>query len=445
MRASRPPLRRAALALASTALAALCVTGVTGAHAQSQTLPELQALAAREQPALLKTLQQLVEIESGSSDRAGLDKIAGVIAQRLRELGGQVELIDPHKTIAAPSSDAGDGPAPVGQMVKASFKGSAANGKKVLLIAHMDTVYQRGGLQQQPFRIEGNRAYGLGIADDKQGVATIIHLLALLKSTGFSDYGQITVLINGDEEIGSPGAHAMITKLGGEHDAVLSFEGGGGPNSADSLRLATSGIASVDLKVKGRSSHAGAAPERGVNALEEMSFQIMQLRDLSDPKNGKQLHWTLAKAGSVRNAIPAEAVAQGDARADRMADFDGMEAELRKRIQTKLLPESEVTLAFRRGRPPLQASEASRALGAKVKALADEQKLELVVRDRPTGGGTDAAYAALATQAPVIEGMGVRGFGAHSSDSEYVVLDGIAPKLLLATRIVMAIGSGKAL
>lgn len=434
MPASFPRLRRAALALA--AMSAL--------GAQAQTLPELQALAANEQPALMKTLQQLVEIESGSSDRQGLDKIAGVIAQRLRDLGGQVQLIDPDKTIAAPSSDAGDGPAKVGQVVKATFKGAAANGKRLMLIAHMDTVYQRGGLKQQPFRVDGNKAFGLGIADDKQGIATILHALAMLKATGFKDYGTITVLINGDEEIGSPGSHALITQLGGEHDAVLSFEGGGGPTTPDTMRLATSGIASVDLKVKGRSSHAGAAPERGVNALYEMAHQILQARDLSDPKNGKQLNWTMAKAGSVRNAIPAEAVAQGDARADRVSDFDGMEAELRKRIQNKLLPDSEVSLTFNRNRPPLQASDASRALAAKAKALADEQKLELVVRDRPTGGGTDAAYAALATKAPVLEGLGVRGFGAHSSDSEYVVVDAIAPKLVLVTRLVMAIGSGQA-
>ena len=435
MLASSPVWRRAALALA--AMAALGV--------QAQTVPELQALAAREQPQLMKTLQQLVEIESGSSDRQGLDRIAGLIAQRLRELGGQVQLIDPDTTIASPTSDAGDGPAKVGQIVRASFKGGSATGKRVMLIAHMDTVYQRGGLKQQPFRIDGNHAYGLGIADDKQGVATILHTLAMLKAVGFKDYAEITVLINGDEEIGSPGSNALITRLGGEHDAVLSFEGGGGPTTPDTVRLATSGIASVDLKVKGRSSHAGAAPEKGVNALYEMAHQIMQTRDLSDPKNGKHLNWTMAKAGSVRNAIPERAEANGDARADRVADFDGMEAELRKRIQNKLLPESEITLSFDRRRPPLQATEASRALAAKAKALADEQKLELVVRDRPTGGGTDAAYAALATKAPVIEGLGVRGYGAHSSDSEFVVIDAIAPKLVLVTRLVMAIGSGKAL
>ena len=435
MLASFPVWRRAALALA--AMAALGV--------QAQTVPELQALAAREQPQLMKTLQQLVEIESGSSDRQGLDRIAGLIAQRLRELGGQVQLIDPDTTIASPTSDAGDGPAKVGQIVRASFKGGSATGKRVMLIAHMDTVYQRGGLKQQPFRIDGNHAYGLGIADDKQGVATILHTLAMLKAVGFKDYAEITVLINGDAEIGSPGSNALSTRLGGEHDGVLSFAGGGGPTTPDTVRLATSGIASVDLKVKGRSSHAGAAPEKGVNALYEMAHQIMQTRDLSDPKNGKHLNWTMAKAGSVRNAIPERAEANGDARADRVADFDGMEAELRKRIQNKLLPESEITLSFDRRRPPLQATEASRALAAKAKALADEQKLELVVRDRPTGGGTDAAYAALATKAPVIEGLGVRGYGAHSSDSEFVVIDAIAPKLVLVTRLVMAIGSGKAL
>ncbi len=122
-----------------------------------------------------------------------------------------------------------------------------------------------------------------------------------------------------------------------------------------------------------------------------------------------------------------------------------MEAELRKRIQNRLIPDAEVTLSFVRGRPPLQPNDASRALAAKVKALADEQKLEVVVRDRSTGGGTDAAYAAMATKAAVIEGLGVRGYGAHSSDSEYVVVDAIAPKLVLVTRLVMAIGSGKAL
>ncbi|WP_435532096.1 glutamate carboxypeptidase [Roseateles amylovorans] len=405
----------------------------------AQTLPEWQALAAREQPALLKTLQQLVEIESGSADREGLDRIAAVVAQRLRELGGQVELLEPGAEVYRMF----DTPEKIGPMVKARFQGRG--GRRVMLIAHMDTVYPRGMLAQQPFRIEGTRAYGLGIADDKQGVAMILHLLALLKAVDFRDYGEITVLINGDEEISSPASRHTITALGAEHDAVLSFEGGGGPAGPDTLRLATSGIAAANLTVKGRASHAGAAPEKGVNALYELSHQVLQARDLSDPKVGKQLHWTVSKSGTVRNVIPALAEASADVRVDRVSDFEGIEAELRKRIQNKLLPESEVSLNFERRRPPLQASDAARALATQAQALAAQQKLDLQVRDVPTGGGTDAAFAALATQAPVIEGLGVRGYGAHSNNAEYVQVDAIAPKLVLATRLVMAIGSGQAL
>ncbi|MET0209242.1 MAG: glutamate carboxypeptidase [Burkholderiaceae bacterium] len=419
----------------SAAITALLAAGA--AHAQ--TLPELQALAAREQPALLKTLQQLVEIESGSSDREGLDRIGGVIAQRLRELGGAVEMIEP----GADLYKMFDTPDQVGPTVKARFKG--AGGKKVMLIAHMDTVYPRGMLAQQPFRVDEGRAYGLGIADDKQGVAMILHLLAMLKAVHFKDYGEITVLINGDEEISSPASRHTITRLGGEHDAVLSFEGGGAPAGPDTLRLATSGIAAATLLVKGRASHAGAAPEKGVNALYELSHQVLQARDLSDPKVGKQVHWTVSRSGVVRNMIPPAADAAADVRVDRVSDFDGIEAELRKRIQNKLLPESEVTLNFERRRPPLQATPASRALGAQAQALAKEQGMDLQVRDVPTGGGTDAAFAALSTQAPVVEGLGVRGFGAHSSNAEYIQLDAVAPKLVLATRLVMAIGTGKAL
>ena len=107
----------------------------------------------------------------------------------------------------------------------------------------MDTVYPRGMLAQQPFRIDGDRAYGLGIADDRQGIAVILHTLAILRAMNFRDYGTLTVFINGDEEIGSPGSRNHHTRLGAEHDAVMSFEGGGNPED-DRVRLATSGMRS---------------------------------------------------------------------------------------------------------------------------------------------------------------------------------------------------------
>ncbi|MDN3544835.1 glutamate carboxypeptidase [Kinneretia asaccharophila] len=410
--------------------------------AQSPLLaPEVvQALVAKEQAAFVQTLKSLVEIESGSSDREGLERIAALVAERLRAAGGQVELIEPSEAEIYKMFDT---PERIGPMVKATFKGKGS--RKILLIAHMDTVYPRGMLAQQPFRVEGSKAYGLGIADDKQGVAMLLHVVGLLKQLGVhQDWGQLTVLINSDEEISSPGSRATLTREGRAHDVVLSFEGGGAPDGPDQLRLATSGIAAANLLVKGRASHAGASPERGVNALYELSHQLLNARDLSDRAVGRQVHWTLARAGIVRNMIPPAAEASADIRVERVADFDGIEAALRERIKNKLLPESEVSLSFERRRPPLQATDAARRLAAHAESLAKAQGTPLVVRDVPTGGGTDAAFAALNTQAPVIEGMGLRGFGAHTTNAEYVQLDSFVSKMSLTLRLIADIASGRA-
>ena len=395
------------------------------------------ALAKKEQPALLQTMKELVEIESGSADYDGLEKIAGVIAGRLKQLGAKVELVEAGPDIYKMF----DTPEKIGKMVRATFSGAGT--KKILLLAHMDTVYPRGMLAGQPFKIEGDRAFGLGIADNKHGVAVILHTLAMLRTLKFNDYGTLTVLINADEEISSPGSRQLITKLGGEHDAVLSFEGGGGPQ-VDQVRLATSGIGAATITVRGRASHAGAAPERGVNALYEIAHQVLQARDLSNPKVGTHVNWTLARAGIVRNMIPPGAQAQADIRVDVVADLNGIEQTLRERIKNKLLPETEVTLEFENRRPPLQATDASRALGAHAVGIYAEIGQKLALRDRPSGGGTDAAFAALSTKAPVVEGFGLRGFGSHSTNAEYILIPSIEPRLYLATRMIMDISSGKA-
>ncbi len=395
------------------------------------------ALAKKEQPAVLQTLKELVEIESGSADSEGLDKIAGVIAARLTKLGAKVALVEAGPEVYKMF----DTPDKIGKMVRATFTGTGT--KKILLIAHMDTVYPRGMLAGQPFKIDGERAYGLGIADDKQGIAIILHSLAMLRALNFSEYGTLTVLINADEEISSPGSRFLITKLGGEHDAVLSFEGGGGP-TVDQIRLATSGIGAATITVRGRASHAGSSPHLGVNALYEISHQVLQARDLSNPNVGTHVNWTLSRAGIVRNMIPPGAQAQADIRVDRVADLDGIEQTLRERIKTKLLPETEVTLDFERRRPPLQATDASRALGAHAVGIYAEIDQKLALRDRPTGGGTDAAFAALATKAPVVEGFGLRGFGSHSTNAEYILIPSIEPRLYLAARMIMDISTGKA-
>lgn len=394
--------------------------------------PVLQAAQAQEQ-GMLDTMRDLVGIESGSKDVHGVEKIAALVAERLKALGGTVEILAPSDVFRMD-----DTPEKTGPMVHATFKGKGQ--KKIMLIAHMDTVYRDGMLKDQPFRVDGKRAYGLGIADDKQGVALIIHAVALLQKLGYQDYGTLTVLINGDEEISSPGSRATITKHAADQDAVFSFEGGG---STGDLRLATSGIAAAYLTVHGKTSHAGARPEGGVNALYELAHQLLQLKDLSQTDKGLKLNWTVAQAGTNRNVIPGLATAQADARALRVSDFDALQKAMEAKIGNKLLPDSKVELKFEVRRPPLEATEASRNLAQHGVTVYEELGLPMKVIDRATGGGTDAAFAQLKARGPVIEGFGLSGFGAHSNDAEYIQIDTIVPRLYLTARMIMDISAGK--
>jgi glutamate carboxypeptidase len=409
---------------------------VADAGAEARVDSRVLALAQQEKMPLLATLQELVAIESGSGDHEGLDKLSALIAERLRALGGKVEFIEP----GADAYRMQDTPKQIGRMVKASFTGSGS--KKIMLIAHMDTVYLRGMAASQPFRIDGNFAYGLGIADDKQGVALILHTLKMLKALNIRDYGLITVLINGDEEISSPAARGPLSQLGAEHDVVMSFEGTRA--GSDQLSLATSGIAGITLRVKGKASHAGAAPEQGRNALYELAHQILQTRDFSDPAIGLKMNWTTAQAGTNRNVIPADAEAMADVRVLRVSDYDGLEAKVRERIKHQLIADTRLDLIFERRRPPLEASEASRALARRAQDIYAELGKTLKVLETAEGGGTDAAFAALKTNAPVVERFGLMGFGAHSNEAEYIFVDSIEPRLYLATRLIIDLAGGKA-
>jgi len=389
----------------------------------------LLARVKQERGGYLKTLQELVSIESGSRDIEGLNRISEVIAARLRGLGGAVEFV-------APGSDArfDDTPAKIGRMVLARFKGTGT--RRILLLAHMDTVYEKGMVAKQPFRVDGDRAYGLGIADDKQGVALILHAVAILQAMKFQQYGALTVLITGDEEISAPGSRGVLTRLGREHDVVLSAEGGGGAGN-DRIELATTGSGALLLRVTGRASHAGQAPEQGRNALYEMAHQIMQMRDLSDPATGVKLNWTVASAGTVRNIIPAAAQAMADVRVQRVASWDAIERRVRERVAKTLIPDTKVDVVLERRRPPLEPTDASRAPAMRAQRIYSETGQMLRVATEGQGGATDAAIAALETRGAVIEGLGLQGAGAHSNDAEYILLNSLEPRLYLLTRLIM--------
>jgi glutamate carboxypeptidase len=304
-------------------LAGVCLWPVL-AHAAPDE--KLKAAATQAQPAVIESLREMVLTESGSGDAAGLAKMADYTETRLKALGATTER---RKATAGIGAD----------IVIGTLTGGGT--KKIMLIAHMDTVYQTGILQTQPWKVEGNKVFGPGIADDKGGIAVILHSLAILKDVGWRDYAKLTVLFNPDEEIGSIGSGELIASMSDEHDYVLSCEPTGARAVAgnEGLLLGASGTATAIMEVTGRASHAGAAPQLGRNALIELSHQLLQTRDVAKEVPGTQLNWTTATAGNVRNQIPDKAVAGGDVRVIAADGIAKLQAALQAKVDAnKLVP-----------------------------------------------------------------------------------------------------------
>ncbi|WP_407116592.1 M20/M25/M40 family metallo-hydrolase [Bradyrhizobium sp. LMG 9283] len=400
--------------------------GTTTAFAAADE--KLKAAAEQEKAPLIETLRDMVMIESGSSDVEGLKKMADFTEGRLKALGAATER---RKTTAGAGAD----------MVIATFKGSGT--RKLMLIAHMDTVYQRGILASEPYRVDGNRIYGPGVADDKGGIAVVLHALKMLKDAGWTDYATLTVAFNPDEEVGSIGSGEIISDLADQQDIVLSCEptAASPPAKNDSLLLGASGTATGIMKVKGRAAHAGAAPDRGRNALIELSHQLLQTQDVAKSIPGTQLNWTTAKAGTVRNQIPEDAEAGADIRLTISDGIAKLQAALDEKIKNRLVPDTETTVKIVAGRPPFVANERGRALAEMGQAIYAEidRKLDIV---EMTGGATDAGYANRSGKAIVVESFGLAGFGYHARD-EFIDTNSIVPRLYLMSRMLIEQGKKK--
>lgn len=407
-------------------LAGICLLPVL-AHAAPDE--KLKTAATQAQPAVIESLREMVLIESGSGDAAGLAKMADYTETRLKALGATTER---RKASAGIGAD----------IVIGTLTGTGT--KKIMLIAHMDTVYQTGILQTQPWKIEGNKVFGPGIADDKGGIAVILHALAILKDSNWRDYAKVTVVFNPDEEIGSIGSGELIASMSDEHDYVLSCE----PTAAravagnEGLLLGASGTATATMEVTGRASHAGAAPQLGRNALIELSHQLLQTRDVAKEVPGTQLNWTTATAGNVRNQIPDKAVAGGDVRVISRDGVEKLQAALQAKVDAnKLVPDTTTVVTVKTGRPPFVAGNAGRALAKQAQAIYGELDRPLGIVDM-TGGGTDAGFANRGGKAIVVESFGLAGHGYHARD-EYIDADSIVPRLYLMTRMLTEIGKAK--
>jgi glutamate carboxypeptidase len=295
----------------------------------------------------------------------------------------------------------------------------------------MDTVFADGTAAARPFRIEGSRAYGPGIMDDKGGIVMAIGALKILQ--GFKDYAKITVLLNSNEETGSHGTRALIEKLAKEHDVAFNLEPG---RAADGLVIARKGSGEIELEVKGKAAHAGVAAKEGRNAALEAAHQLVQLSQLGDDAKQTTVNWTVIKSGDRSNVIPDRASAQADVRVAVAEEFDRVERDLARISANKLIPDTQVEAHLRRGFPPMPASPVTDALAQKAAGIYAELGRKLTLES--TGGAADASLI-FAAGVPTLDGLGIVGGGIHTAD-EYAEIDSIAPRLYLLARLIQEYG-----
>lgn len=400
-------------------LVALFVILTVSVPALAATDTALLERAQGAETLVLTDLAQLVNIDSPADHAAGLNQIQGILSTKLKSMGAEIRTI----------------PSPRGSYnIVATFTGTGTG--KLLLMAHVDTVFKVGAAKERPFRIQGDRAYGPGVSDDKGPVLTGLYAIKLLQDSGFKDYAKITYLLNVDEEIGSPSSKELIKELAQQHDYAICLEGGRSNDGVVSFRK---GISYLQIEAKGRASHAGNAPEKGVNALLELVEQIPALARLADPDKGTTVSFTVFQSGDKTNVIPDQALAKADIRVLLPEEMDRLEKEAAEVVTHKLLPESQIKLTITRGRPPFPQNAATDALIEKAQVVYQEIGKTLSVAG--SGGGSDGNYTA-SVGTPTLDSLGFVGGGAHGVN-EYMEIKSIAPRLYLLSRLLMDLGSGK--
>ncbi len=375
---------------------------------------QIQADSEQYKAEALKLLERLVNIDSGSGYEPGLTQVRDIAVDELKQLGFTIELV-PDK--AANNSH-----------VIATLKGTGT--ARILLMAHMDTVFKEGSAAERPFHIKDGRAYGPGVMDDKGGIVAGIYALKVLKSQGFKDYAQITFLLDASEETGSDAASELIRKTAKAHDVTLNLEPG---RPADGLVVWRKGSATAVVEVKGKAAHAGVAPELGRNAAMEAAHQILQLGKLGDEEKKTTINFTVIKSGDRTNVIPDQATAKADVRAALPEEFDRIEKDLARVSANKLIPDTEVKTTLQRGLPPMPQTPESDKLVAIAQGIYGELGRKLTIEG--SGGAADASLSA-GVGTPTLDGFGIVGGNIHTPE-EYAEVESVAPRIYLLSRMIM--------
>ncbi len=368
----------------------------------------------------LKTLEEIVNIESHSKMPEGTKNVAEYLEKKFKALGWNTELIN------------------IGSAVGPCLKVTNSTSGKydVLLLGHMDTVFPKGTVASRPFSIKDGRFMGPGAIDMKAGVVYMYYLARALSENNLTDCGSICFLFNPDEEISSVASRPVIEAAAANAANVLILE----PARANgALVNSRKGIAKYEITFNGIASHAGVDPDSGASAINEFIKWGQEIISLADREKGTTINIGTINGGTGANVVAEKAVCNIDIRLTDISEGLRIDARLKEMQASPFDNRVKVEISGGILRPPFNASEKSLQLCSLVGGIAE--KLGISISWVATGGGSDGNFTA-ALGIPTIDGMGPIGGGAHS-DREYGEIESIVPRFELLFETVKALLTAK--
>jgi glutamate carboxypeptidase len=366
-------------------------------------------------PEMLRILRAFAETESPSLEKTAADRCCEVVASAWRKRGARVERIaQKHRGDHLRVTWWPDESRPTGQL---------------LVLGHYDTVYSAGTLAKMPFRVSAGKAYGPGVFDMKAGIVQALFALETLQQTKAPIHKRLVFLWTSDEEIGSESSRKLLEAEARRSDAVFVLEPSFGPRGL--IKTARKGVGEAELIVDGRASHAGLAPQEGINAIHELALQIERIQQWNDLRRGATVNVCLIEGGTRTNVIPARARAVFDLRAVSTLDIRRLESRLH--ALRPILPGARLEMHGGFNRPPLE-HKMSAQLFARAKSLASQMGLSL--DECTVGGGSDGNFTG-ALCIPTLDGLGAVGDGAHSTH-EHIFVNTMPSRAALLAALLAA-------
>ena len=359
----------------------------------------------------------IVNIDSSSDNKSGIEKVALFFEKRFAGIGFDTQVLF-----------LGDKKVPClyaeHQPSKKPFD--------IMFLGHMDTVFPTGEVEKRPFSITGNRAFGPGVCDMKGGLLVVLHVLETLKYEGILDSLSVCVAFNGDEETGSNASKDWIMSLAKKSLRTFVFE----PcRPGYRFVLQRKGGGWFQVIVKGQEAHAGADPEKGINAVVELAHQIVKINQLNQNEMETSAQVTVIRGGDKVNIIPNKAEASVDVRILKIDEKKRIEDFFNTLGDTPFLKGSKISVQGHINRPPMEPGDATRKLWELIRSTGE--KIGLPMEAISTGGCSDGNYTS-AAGTPTIDGMGIVGANSHRAD-EYADLDSIDNMVGLVAQVCKTI------